>query len=294
MPARTAATATVSACPGDAGFHRFGTDNLPGWLHSLTDGLYISTMPGKRRAVTYTLAQTMQTPDDLTATELVTTEAPYMGLLQGTVKLHAFDHRAADRLSLTLGIVGPASGAERAQSFVHKIVGSDDPKGWHHQLDNELVFQIGAERLLRLAAVDVGDHGFDVLGIGRVELGTLKSRVLGGIGLRYGQALAGSFQTATAIPGREINLLAGAAPHSWQLYLNLLGSYVLNDIAIDGNTFRTSHSVPLEHWQAMAVVGFGYSFGRLAVQIETVAATARYDGEPEPTRFGSMSLTYRY
>lgn len=156
------------------------------------------------------------------------------------------------------------------------------------------MFLIGAERLVCLADVGVGDNGFDIIGIGRAELGTLKSRVLGGIGLRYGHELDGSFQTAMVIPGRETNLLAGTAPHSWQVYLNLLGSYVFNDIAIDGNTFEDSHSVPLQHWQAMAVVGFGYSFGRLAVQIATVAATARYDGEPEPTRFGSVSLTYRY
>ena len=274
------------------GFDSFEAGELPGWL---TDDLYISTLPGRQRAVSYTLAQTMQTPDDLEAEQLIADEAPYAGILHASATLHAYDARTADALSLTLGMVGPASGAEKAQKLVHSATGSDDPKGWHNQLENELVFQIAAERLLRLRQIPVSTStGLEIIGIGRGELGTLRSRLLGGFGLRYGHALERSFATTTALPGRKANLLAGSAEHSWNVFFNVLGAYVLNDITIDGNTFEDSHSVPLQHWQAMAVAGFGYGFGRLAVQFSTVTATARYDGEQEPSRFGALSLTYRF
>lgn len=276
------------------GFDSFDGE-LPGWLHWLSEDLYISTMPSKRRAVSYTLAQAMYTPEDLDTTVLIKDEAPYAGLLRWSGTLHAFDAHTADSLSLTLGLVGPGSGAKRAQKAVHSLIGANTPKGWHHQLRNEPVFQISAERLLRLGSLGFDNGtGLDLIGIGRGELGTLKSQLLGGFGVRYGHGLDRSFPTATVLPNRSTNRLPRGAAHSWQVYLNLLGSYVFNDIVIDGNTFSSSHSVPLRHWQAMSVAGFEYSFGRFAVNLSAVSATARYEGEHEPPRFGSVSLTYRY
>lgn len=279
---------------GRDGFDSFSAGGIPRWLRWLTDDLYISTMPGKRRAVSYTLAQTMHTPDDLTATELVEDEPPYAGILHGSTTLYAYDAHTADSLSLTLGVVGPASGADWAQTEAHRAFDGDIPGGWDHQLHNEVVFQLIAERLLRLARQPVGtSSGIELIGIGRGELGTIRSSLLGGVGLRYGRALDRSFPTMTTLPGRQVNLLAGEPSHSWNVFLNLVGGHVFNDIAIGGNTYRDSHSVPLKHWQAMAVAGANYSFGRLAVQFSTIVGSDRYEGESGQSRFGSISVTYQ-
>jgi len=283
----------VSISWAHGGLGEFTAENIPAWIHALSKDLYISTQSGKRRAVSYALRQNMQTPSDITVPTLIEDEAPYVGLLTWAANLHAFDDHVADRLALTLGVVGPLSAAESAQKFVHKVTGSDEPKGWDNQIENEPVFLLSAERLWRLvdASVD-GGTGMDVIGIGQADIGTLQSRLAAGVGVRYGGHLDISFPTATVLPGRLVNPLAGSVAHSWHVFLNVLGTFVANDISIEGNTFQDSHSVPLEHWQAQAVAGLSFNFDRWAFLLAAAVATDRYEGQAEPTRFGSLGVTY--
>ena len=51
-----------------------------------------------------------------------------------------------DRLQLTLGVVGPASLAEKTQTAIHKFMGSPVAQGWDHQLENELTLMVSYER----------------------------------------------------------------------------------------------------------------------------------------------------
>lgn len=277
------------------GFHEFGREILPDWIHALSKDLYISTEPGKHRAVSYSIGQGMQTPGDITVPTLIEDEAPYAGLLAWSVNLHAYDDDRADRLGLTLGVVGPISGAEQVQRLGHRITGSDEPQGWDHQIGNEPVFMVSAERLSRLAdhAAD-GSPGVDLIGIGQAAAGTISSYLGAGLGFRYGTHLDLSFPTATVLPGRRVNPLAGSASRSWQVFVNVLGTYVANDITINGNTFRDSHSVPLEHWQAQASAGMVIGLDRWAFLLSAAVATDRYEGQPSTTRFGSLSVTYRH
>ncbi len=119
--AKTTATNGIGLSWAHAGFTEFSPDNIPRWLHYLSKDLYIGTMPGKQRAVSYAIDQLMQTPSDIKIPALIENEAPYAGLLVWSGNLHAFDDRVADGLSLTLGVVGPLSGAEQAQKWVHAL-----------------------------------------------------------------------------------------------------------------------------------------------------------------------------
>jgi hypothetical protein len=278
-----------------AGFTEFSPDNIPRWLHYLSKNLYVSTMPGKQRAVSYQIAQLMQTPSDITIPTLIENEAPYAGLLAWSANLHAFDDRVADRLSLTLGVVGPLSGAEQAQKWVHGITGADEPQGWDNQIDNEPVFQVSAERLLRLANFHTGKTvGMDVIGMGNGAVGTIESYLAVGVGGRLGRGLDRSFPTASFLPGRQANPLAGSVTGGWYVFANVQGRFVANDIGINGNTFKDSHSVPLEHWQAAATAGVAFGFERWAFLLSALIATDRYEGQPDTTKFGSFSVTYNY
>lgn len=278
-----------------AGFTEFSPDNMPPWLHYLSKSLYISTMPGKQRAVSYMIGQLMQTPSDITIPTLIENEAPYAGLLFWTANLHAFDERVADRLSLTLGVVGPLSGAEQTQKWVHEIIDSDEPQGWDNQIENEPVFQVSAERLVRLARFHTDKTvGMDVIGMGNGAVGTLESYLAVGVGGRLGRGLDRSFPTASFQPGRQANPLAGSVTSGWYVFANVQGRFVANDIGIDGNTFTDSHSVPLEHWQAAATAGVAFGFKRWAFLLSALVGTDRYEGQPDTTKFGSFSVTYNY
>jgi lipid A 3-O-deacylase len=85
---------------GRWGLHDFSTENVPGWMHGLGRNLYISTQPGKDRAVSYTFAQAIHTPSDIKVPTLIEDEPPYAGLLSWSGHLHAFDDRVVDTLTL--------------------------------------------------------------------------------------------------------------------------------------------------------------------------------------------------
>jgi len=275
---------------GTWGLRDFSTDNLPGWIHALSRNLYISTQPGKDRAVSYTFAQATHTPSDIKVATLIEDEPPYAGLLSWSGHLHAFDDQVVDKLTLTLGLVGPASGAEAAQQVVHNVTGSDEPRGWDHQLENEPVFRLSADRLWRVAA----GEDVDLIGFGQVGVGTLRSNLATGITLRYGHNLAYSFASETLPPGRDVSPVVGHSPDGWHLFFSVLGEFVANDITIDGNTFTDSHSVPLEHWQAQLAAGAVFNLDRWAVLLSAVLETDDYEGAEQLTHFGSLSVAYRY
>ena len=276
-------------------FDEFSEEVIPRWANLLTKNLPISTTPGKVRAVSYVVGQSMQTADDITLNELVPDDAPYMGLLGWKGTLHAFDDASADKISLFLGVVGPASGAEYVQKFVHSIVGVNKPEGWAHQLKNEPVFKLSADKSWRLAnKSSERGTGFDIISVLQGGIGTLRSDIGAGISFRYGRNLLRTFPAVTFIPGREVNPLAGMDQRSWNVFLNVLGRYVFNDISIDGNTFTDSHSVELIHDQYFLTAGISFNFGDWALLLSAVRGSDRYETQDTSTKFGSLSVTFRY
>jgi len=278
-----------------AGFNQFSETNIPSWMHSISKNLYISTMPGKRRGVSYMIAQGMQTSSDILVEKLIDDEPPYAGLLAWKGTLYAFDEDTSDRLSLILGVVGPASGAEYAQKGVHKLTGSDEPKGWDNQLENELVFRLGAERFWSFwRSSSNNSTALEVIGNGQIGIGNLRSDLGAGLGFRWGNNLASSFATASTLPGREINPLAGSSGFNWNVFIHATGRYVVNNIFIDGNTFKNSHSVSLRHPQAIGSLGFALNRGSWGFVISMARSTNQYEKQEEHSKFGSFSFTYRY
>ena len=274
-------------------FDAFDGDNIPRWAQRLVKPLYISTMPGKVRAVSYTVAQVMQTADDISIEELVPENAPYMGLALWRGTLYAFDERASDRMTLLLGIVGPASGAEMMQTAVHRAIGSIKPEGWDHQLDNEPVIRLEADRSWRLLSTTrESGIGADVIGFVQGGAGNLMSDVGAGMSLRIGHDLKRTFPAATIYPSRGINVLAGLQRPRWNAFINVMGSWVFNDISINGNTFSDSHRVDLVNSQLVATAGIAFNIGDWGFLFSTARGTDRYETQELQTRFGSLSVTY--
>ena len=238
---------------GYTGFSEFDSKALPNWIHHLTKNLYISTLPDRQRAVAYTINAMAYTPDDTDSRNVIEDDRPYAGLLLWRGDLYAFNGKVTDRLGLKLGVVGPASGAEHIQDFLHSISGSDESKGWDNQLDNEPVIRLEAERMWRIKEGSIGDIEFDTIGMVQAGLGNLRSDAGVGAGFRLGRNLADTWATASPAPSKKAHALPGRQRVNWQVFLTVYGSYVANDITVDGNTFEDSHSVSLEHVQAIGV-----------------------------------------
>lgn len=273
-----------------------GTEDptLPRWIASLAGSTYITNLPQREYAVAYGVGQAMFTPDNISATELIEDSRPYAGLVFWSGALYAFDQQQADRLSLTLGVVGPAAGAKHTQKFVHSLSGATKPQGWRNQIENEPVFALEAQRLWRLGEGRLGFLELDGVGGGSAQIGNLASHLTTGLTLRVGSRLASTWSGVSLVPARTINTFASDRLASWQLFMSVSGRYVANDITLDGNTFEDSHSVPLEHAQGLASVGLAVNRGHWAASLSYQAGTDQYEGQQNDTRFGSFTLTYLY
>ncbi len=275
-------------------FKNFEKENTPWPLYHLVNKLPINTQRDRHRAISYLFGQMMSTPEDITKPAPTEGDSPYVGLLAGRVTFHSFNAVRTDRLTLTLGLVGPSSGAEETQKFVHKITGSENPEGWDTQIRDEPVFRIERSRSDRY-----WDHAFDnglqvdFIGTTSAGLGNLYSDVGYGVGFRVGQNLRDSFPTATGLPGREINPTAGNQNRHWEFYLNLWASYTFNDLMIEGNTYKDSYGAQLTHEQLKLSYGTSYNVGRWAFSYTGAISSEQYEEQADLGRFGSINVTYK-
>ncbi len=284
----------VGITVGRGPFAEFNDENLPNWMHTLTRRLYIRTMPDKQRGIAHMFFQRMQTPEDITVSELIEDDLPYAGLLAWQGTMYAWDERVADQFSLYLGVVGPVALAEQAQKIVHQLVGADDPKGWDNQIENEPVFKVEAQRVWNLYRFIGERFEFDVLGLAGAGIGTLESATKGGLAIRWGTNLQASYAAFSLQADRQVNPLALTPKNDFYLYLGARAGLVFNDILIDGNTFRDSHSAPLEHYQDQVSAGAVWALGPCAFVFQLSSFSSPTMLINDRTEYGAFGITYRY
>lgn len=267
--------------------------SMPSWLASLSQQTYLPYLKDRDYAISYTFGHFLQTAINIKEMDLIETDAPYVGLLAWEANIVAANDHVVDDLSLTLGIVGPVSGAEYMQKSIHDLIGVNKPMGWDNQIDNELVFRVQAKRVWRSLVLPVGATEVDVITGVNAGVGNLLSDVNIGVGFRWGQKLHSSFSSSSPFVVQKLNGLT-PSPKGWYVFANLSGSYVLNDIFINGNTFKNSHSVDLIHWQAGAAIGAQLNLYNWNFIYTMIYTTDQYQTQSEETRFGSISVTYHF
>ncbi|TEW54862.1 lipid A deacylase LpxR family protein [Psychromonas sp. RZ22] len=266
---------------------------LPRWISFLADQTYLPSLEDRQYAISYTFGQFLQTAVEIKDPDLVTEDAPYVGLLAWEVDVTAFNEHVADKLSLTLGVVGPLAGGEYVQKNIHGWIGASEPMGWDNQINNEPVFRVQAKRIWRNAVLPIGPTEVDLITGVNGGLGNLKSDTSAGVGLRWGQELQSSFASSSPFAVQKLNGLT-TSPNGWYVFVNASASYVLNDIFMDGNTFSDSHSVDLIHWQAAASIGAQLNLYDWNFIYTLIYSTDQYKSQTEDTRFGTISITYHF
>ena len=266
---------------------------LPDWLDYLAQKSYLTSLQDKHYGITYSVAHLLQTSIDISTSQLVEEDAPYLGLLAWQGKLTAYDQHSIDRLSLTFGLVGPASGAEFVQKIVHKVIAAKEPQGWDNQLANEFVFQLQAERDWRVYDKEFESSEFDlVMGV-EAGFGNYRSDIGAGLGVRWGQGLHNNFSSALVFPIEKLNTAHNSA-NGWYLFANTSAFYVANDIFLDGNTFRNSHQVDLIHLQYGVSLGVMANIYNWNFVYNLVQLSDQYHGQNESSRFGSFTISYLF
>jgi hypothetical protein len=252
--------------------------------------------PGAQRAVSLSLGQHIYTPLYLSVSRLIEEDRPYAGVLTMNLGIHSRTETAQDFMGLTLGIVGPASGAETMQGFIHDLFGQVDPSGWSHQLGNEFLMAWMYEHKWKTLRQGTSEGmGFDVIPHLGMALGNLHTYAGGGAQVRWGWRLPRDFGGFITRPGGFRNPgFRERGRNSFYIYGGINGMAVLRNLLLDGNTIRQSHRVDKYPLTADVFLGLSWRIQRVQLFLEYVYWTKRFETETKSHMFGTLSLVYSF
>lgn len=269
--------------------------NLPKYISHNLD--LLPFFPKKEQYdILYSIGQKMFTPGNLEITTLQPNDIPYAGFLYGTLGVIAKDERNFDMLSLTLGLIGEASGAEQTQKFIHKVVGATDPKGWNHQLENELGVILSYDKAwLGLDKGEFFHKEYDITPHYNVSLGNVYTHLEAGIILRFGGNLSAA-QNVIMLPPRGFAYNGFSYKNQLQYYcfFDVSARAVARNIFIDGSSFESSHNLDRKNIVGEAKLGFVTSYKNTQISYTYNLMTDEYKGQSGTEGFGSINLTFRY
>ena len=258
-------------------------DWIPGWTADDVD------------AASYRFGQQMYTPEDIDRSDLIEDDRPYAGYLYGGLSVYRQDltpqWRISDAVSLDLGIVGPGSGAKDVQKNFHSLVDSDDPEGWHNQLNNEPTVTLAMQRSwlyrdsLGSLAMEYGPNaGF--------ALGNLYDYASAGLGIRVGRQLDNQYTTPGTAPYSSSNVMFSRdRSFNWYVFGNAQGRFVARNLLLDGNTFEDSHSVDKKQWVGDLELGGAVSWDRYNLSLTTLKRTREFEQQDDDDYFGVVTLS---
>lgn len=268
---------------------------VPGLLRDLGELVPFFPGVGELKA-SWSIGQSMYTPRDIRAEEPDPDDRPYAGWLYVSGGIAEETGQRLDRLQLTLGIIGPASVAETTQKEIHRLVGSPLPRGWDHQLKNELTVMVSYQRQWR-AWMRLAEGGWqlDLTPHWGATLGTPLTLASAGLTLRFGRDLPHDYgppRIQPAMPGS--GLFVPRTRRGWYAFLGVDAQAVAWNVFLDGSTFRDSPGVDKRHLIGDAQAGAVLSLHRARVAYTHIFRTREFDGQDGREDYGALSLSWLF
>lgn len=272
-----------------------GSQRAPDWAFRIVHAIPWFPDAGEIRTG-YVLGESAFTPSDITLADPPLDDRPYAGWLYATIGLDVETARTSDQLSLTLGVVGPASQAEQIQKAIHKVTASPTPEGWDTQLHNEPGVVLTYQHLWRgLAAGKLAGLDFDVTPYAGGALGNVYTYANAGVTVRYGKRLSSDLGPVRMQPGPPGSaFFVPADGFSWYLFAGLDGRAVARNIFLDGNTFQDSRRVDKEPLVGDIQAGAEMTWHDVRLSYTYVLRTREYKTQGQSAKFGSLSVSIAF
>ena len=272
-----------------------GPHDTLGWVVDIARFLPFFASTGEVRT-SYALGQNMYTPKDTQLVNPPLTERPYAGYLYGAIGLMEDNGRRLDQLQLQLGVIGPLALAKETQFWVHGILGDPKPKGWATQLRNEPAVQLIYERSYKLIPptsifglyVDLEPHFGGAVG-------NVYDYVNVGAMMRLGFNLPGGYGPMRIEPGLPgTNFFEPTGDFSLYAFAGVDGRALARNIFLDGNTWQDSRSVVKRNLVGDLTLGAAVVFRHMRLAFTHVIRTREYSSQSPDSRFGALSLSFRF
>jgi hypothetical protein len=244
----------------------------------------------------WSLAQEMNTPDDIRDPNPSPDDQPYSGILYVDSTLYAHKRDWAHAWQLKLGVVGPASQADDVQREFHKLIGADEPRGWDTQLPNEPVINL-TYTVAHLAAAGRAGESADwrVVPVATVGIGNYFTGAGAGIYGEVGWNLVDALGVTALRSGLNAASTVGVAPRDrWSVsFFGGVGAYaVAHYLPLDGTLFRDSRSVDSKPVIGMGSVGFCLRRDKFTLSFARTLFSDTFDTQRQGTDFGTLSVSW--
>lgn len=263
------------------------------WLSALT-----FSQDDAQYAWGWKVVQQMWTPGEIKIEAPQPHDRPYAGYLAFEGHTATYSGTLAQKNWLSVGVVGPASGNEQVQSFVHKITGSSAPQGWQYQVENQVTVQAAYEvdtLFGRGAAFNtdlLGETQWDISGFSHTQVGNFRSETDLGVTLRWGTELANSFGRLSQHSGQLGNLSSISKNSNIMLYSRAYMGYRFNDLTLDG-TLPYDSAVEMENMQAGVNTGIIWSHPSWSVAWGFNTYTKEYASDTDKWHgYGSLVVSW--
>jgi len=273
----------------------------PGWT------TFGRRLPGLRTdglnyRVGMAVGQNIQTPKDLSATGFIEDDVPYAGALGFELNWLAFDNERMRAYALILGVVGPWSGAEATQKWIHDLIDADEPMGWDNQLPNEVAVNFnGAFKKKLVTAGERAGWSADAAIGTDFGLGTALTFAEVSLEVRAGFNVPEGFAFVPDPVGRSIAYDATLQPRGSRetsVYLSFIRrqTYMQHFIFVDGSLFQDTPSVDVDRWQHQNIVSLHITRGRWGLHLAVWDGSGNLESISldEGNDFGTIAFEWRF
>jgi lipid A 3-O-deacylase len=276
-----------------------GDSKVPRWTGRMFEAVPTLGFSTGAERIGFELGNSIFTPENMGSRELLTDDRPYAGWLYGGLiyqrrGLGLGDYLAVEQFQLQAGVIGPNAHAETLQNWYHRR----DPQGWSHQLKNEpgLLLRYGRSWLIPLPAHD--NRYFDVIPHGGVSFGNVDTSFRAGTQLRLGWNLPEDFglYPIDSVIAAGGGISPSRMDRGWGAYVfsAIEGRAQIYSAFLDGNLFRSSHSVNKEPFVAEWRSGLVLLLQRMELAYTFFVRTPEFQGQGESHTFGSVTLRYKF
>lgn len=228
------------------------------------------------------VGQNIYTPRSIAVSQAQIQDRPWAAWLYlGGVAQRARDNRL-DTVEVDLGLIGPSALGNEVQSGWHRLIGSPQPMGWHHQIPNEPAFLVSWLAKSKHALGQPAGLDVEAIPHGGVTAGTVMSLARAGGLIRLGRNMTG-FGPDTIEPGGAMlqNMRREFEPgrdraFEWYAFAGLDHRLVAHNIFLDGAVFRDGPSVRRRAHVYDLSLGLSLRHGPLRISLTRVKRSEEF------------------
>jgi lipid A 3-O-deacylase len=278
-------------------------DVLPGFLRRVAEWLPEWGYSARVARYGFQIGQSIYTPEEIMVPTLIPDDRPYAGWLYGGLILHRRGFTGArfvtlESFDLQVGIMGPQSLGEEAQTWMHEIRDLERPRGWDHQIKTEPGIALRYWRGVRFSTSVAAERYFDIIPHAAFSLGNVETSLRVGTAVRFGFNLPDNFgvPTISSLVAAEGGRSRSLEDERWSVYAfaEFESWAVAHSASLDGNLYHNSHHVSKEPLVFESKGGFALGFRYAEFGLAYVFRSREFRRQDQDNSYGSVFLKAKF